>query len=173
LVFEGILYAWHRALHSVNPLWRSFHQMHHSAERLDAFGAFWFSPLDMMGFTLVGSVALVLFVGINTDATTGILLSTFFLAIFQHGNFKTPRWLGYVVQRPESHSYHHAKGIHKHNYADLPLFDIVFGTFVNPPKHLENGFYQGASYRVVDMVLWRDISQETVNDPNLPLEEAV
>lgn len=172
-VFEGVLYAWHRTLHSVSPLWQSFHQMHHSAERLDTFGAFWFSPLDTLGFTLVGSVALVLLVGINPSATTAVLITTFFLAIFQHGNFKTPRWLGYFVQRPESHSYHHAKGVHKNNYADLPIFDLLFGTFVNPPKHLENGFYHGASYRVVDMLLCRDINKDTDTETNFPLEEAV
>ena len=157
-VYEAVLYAWHRALHQFTPLWLSFHQMHHSAERLDTAGAFWLSPLDMVGFTLVGSVALVLILGINAEAVTAILLSTFFFAIFQHGNFNTPRWLGYFVQRPESHSYHHAKGVHQFNYADVPLFDLLFGTFKNPPNHLETGFYHGASYRVVDMLLWRDLN---------------
>jgi sterol desaturase/sphingolipid hydroxylase (fatty acid hydroxylase superfamily) len=33
-----------------NILWRIFHQMHHSAERLDTYGAFYFSPYDMIGF---------------------------------------------------------------------------------------------------------------------------
>lgn len=159
VLYEFLVYVWHRAMHSFQFLWDSFHQMHHSAERLDTFGAFWLSPLDMIGFTLVGSLALVLILGINAQATTAILLSTFFLAVFQHGNFRTPRWIGYLVQRPESHSYHHATGIHKHNYADIPLFDILFGTFVNPARHLDTGFYPGASHRVVDMVLWRNIDR--------------
>lgn len=171
MVFEGVLYAWHRALHTFTPLWQSFHQMHHSAERLDTFGAFWFSPLDMVGFTVVGSLALVLLVGINASAATGVLVTTFFLAIFQHGNFRTPRWLGYIVQRPESHSYHHAQGVHKNNYADLPLFDMLFGTFVNPAKHLDTGFYQGASYRVIDMLLCRDINRDTSATTTLSLKE--
>ena len=32
------------------------------AERLDTWGAFWFSPLDVLGFTAVASLALVVVV---------------------------------------------------------------------------------------------------------------
>ncbi len=31
-------------------LWRSFRQMHHSAQRLDTYSAFRLSPLDMLRF---------------------------------------------------------------------------------------------------------------------------
>ena len=168
-VYESFLYVWHRSLHAFTPLWRIFHQMHHSAERLDTFGAFWLSPLDTIGFTVLFSVALVLVLGINPQAATAVILTTFFFAIFQHGNFRTPRWLGYLIQRPESHSYHHAKGIHKHNYADVPLFDLLLGTFNNPEHHLETGFYHGASYRVVDMLLWRDLNKNPLK-PSLQSE---
>jgi len=169
LIYEGGLYWWHRSMHRFDGLWRSFHQMHHSAERVDTFGAFWFSPLDMIGFTLVGSLTLVLIVGINAQAATAILLTTFFLAIFQHGNIRTPRWLGYFIQRPESHSYHHGQNIHRHNYADLPVFDVLFGTFVNPKQHYDSGFYHGASNRVIDMLLWKDINKDGIR-PNITLE---
>ena len=47
LCFELMIYIWHRTIHNNALLWRTFHQMHHSAERLDSFGAFYFSPLDM------------------------------------------------------------------------------------------------------------------------------
>ncbi|WP_197484993.1 sterol desaturase family protein, partial [Methylomonas koyamae] len=45
LLYEFCVYLWHRAMHASETLWRSFHQWHHSAERLDCFGAFWFSRL--------------------------------------------------------------------------------------------------------------------------------
>ena len=45
---------------------------------------------------------------------------------------RTPHWLGYVLQRPESHCVHHEAGLHAYNYADLPLIDMLFGTFRNP-----------------------------------------
>lgn len=48
LVYELLVYAWHRTMHRVHWIWRSFHQMHHSAERVDSYGAFYFSPLDLL-----------------------------------------------------------------------------------------------------------------------------
>jgi sterol desaturase/sphingolipid hydroxylase (fatty acid hydroxylase superfamily) len=51
--------------------------------------------------------------------------------------------------------------VHAHNYADVPLWDIVFGTFRNPdrdaPQPLQ-GFYEGASARVAEMLAFRDIA---------------
>jgi len=157
LVYEAGAYAYHRAIHASDVLWRVCHQMHHSAERLDTFGAFWFSPFDMVGWTLVSSVALTV-VGLSAEATTVVMLSLTLLAIFQHANVRTPRWLGYFVQRPESHSFHHERGVHARNYADLPVFDLVFGTFLNPRGFAdETGFYDGASRRVGAMLAFRNV----------------
>jgi sterol desaturase/sphingolipid hydroxylase (fatty acid hydroxylase superfamily) len=159
LLFELGTYVWHCAMHRFDFLWRAFHQMHHSAERLDTYGAFYFSPLDMIGWTVLGSVCFSLIAGLAPQAITFMLLFTSFLGIFQHANIKTPPWLGYIVQRPESHTIHHATGIHRYNYSDLPLFDILFGTFKNPEAYdHETGFYHGASARVGDMLLFRDVT---------------
>lgn len=148
LVYELLVYVWHRTMHRVHWIWRSFHQMHHSAERLDSYGAFYFSPLDIMGFTFLTSLSLTL-VGLSAQAVTYFLYSTMFLGVFQHTNIRTPRWLGYIVQRPESRRVHHGRGIHQYNYSDLPLFDILFGTFRNPAEFVtESGFYDGASAKV-------------------------
>lgn len=160
LIYEFGLYVWHHAMHKFDFLWKIFHQMHHSAERLDTFGAFYFSPMDMIGFTFLGSLCFSLIAGFDPSAITIILLLTNFFAIFQHANIKTPSWLGYFVQRPEQHSIHHGKGIHRYNYSDLPLFDIIFGTFKNPKTFVdETGFYEGASSRVLDMILFRDVTK--------------
>jgi sterol desaturase/sphingolipid hydroxylase (fatty acid hydroxylase superfamily) len=159
LAYEFFAYWWHRTMHGVDVLWRSFHQFHHSAERLDTYGAFWFSPLDMAGFTFVSSFALVLVAGVSAEAAVYVLYSTFFLAVFQHANIETPQWVGYFVQRPESHSRHHGKGIHRDNYADLPVFDLLFGTFHNPLRHFDTGFYLGASSRILDMLFWRKVDR--------------
>jgi len=160
VVYNAFHYAYHRAVHRFDWLWRGCHQMHHSAERLDSFGSFYMSPLDIAGFTLMGSLALVLVVGLSPEATTLFLFAAIFLAIFQHLNVRTPRWLGYFIQRPESHSLHHGRGLHRYNYADLPIYDMLFGTFRNPEDYAaESGFYDGASARVVDMLLFRDVSE--------------
>ena len=78
---------------------------------------FYFSPIDMIGWTILGSLSLVLITGFSPEATTVIILITNFMAIFQHANIKTPQWIGYVIQRPESHSIHHGRGIHAYNYS--------------------------------------------------------
>lgn len=161
LVYEVGVYCWHRSLHKSNFLWRYFHQMHHSAERVDSFGAWWFSPLDIVGWTLLSSVCLTVIVGITPEAAVLVLYTTTFLAIFQHSNFRTPRWLGYVVQRPESHAYHHGRGIHQKNYSDLPIFDLLFGTWVNPKDFIPaTGFYDGASLRIGDLLIGRDVTHD-------------
>ncbi|HVF80481.1 MAG TPA: sterol desaturase family protein [Flavisolibacter sp.] len=160
LLYEAGVYVWHRAMHRSDFLWKTFHQMHHSAERLDTYGAFFFSPLDMIGWTVLSSICFTLVVGLAPQAIVITLLVTNFLSIFQHANINTPQWLGYIVQRPESHTEHHAKNIHAGNYSDLPLFDILFGTFKNPKTYShETGFYNGASGRVKEMLLFKDVSK--------------
>jgi sterol desaturase/sphingolipid hydroxylase (fatty acid hydroxylase superfamily) len=85
-----------------------------------------------------------------------------FCAVFVHSRISTPRWLGYLLQRPEAHAIHHARGLHAFNYADLPLLDMLFGTYRNPaagesrPLH---GFHEGASARLPEMLAFRDVSQ--------------
>jgi sterol desaturase/sphingolipid hydroxylase (fatty acid hydroxylase superfamily) len=160
LVYELGVWAWHRAMHRWRPLWLAFHQMHHSAERLDVWGAFWFSPLDMFGWTLLGSLALTVVVGLAPQAVTAVLLIATLLAMVQHANLRTPRWLGWLVQRPESHSLHHARGVHAYNYADLPLIDMLFGTFRNPTHYVTSvGFHDGASGRLWPMLTFADVSE--------------
>jgi sterol desaturase/sphingolipid hydroxylase (fatty acid hydroxylase superfamily) len=164
LGYELGAYWWHRTMHRFTPLWRGIHQMHHSAERLDVLGATWFSPLDMVTWTLLPSLVLTL-LGIPAQAATIVLLTVTFLAAFQHANVRTPRWLGVFVQRPEMHTVHHARGIHHYNYADLPLFDMLFGTWRNPQGYEHaTGFWHGASARVADMLLLRDVSRPAAEE---------
>jgi sterol desaturase/sphingolipid hydroxylase (fatty acid hydroxylase superfamily) len=159
LVYEFCHYWYHRAAHAWTPLWRAAHQMHHSAESLDAFGAYYLSPLDTVAFTTISSLVLFPLLGLTLEA--GLAASAFiaFCAAFQHANLRTPRWLGYLVQRPESHAVHHERGVHRWNYSDLPLWDIVFGTFRNPAEwHGKVGFYHGASLRIPEMLVGLDVS---------------
>lgn len=167
LVYEFGVYIWHRSMHNSNLLWRVFHQMHHSAERVDGYGAFFFSPMDMLGFTFLTSLALVVAGGFTTQATIYAMYGATFLAVIQHVNIRTPQWMGYIFQRPESHSLHHAKGVHAFNYSDLPLFDMILGTFRNPKDFAaETGFYTGASNRIGDMILFKDVNQVATKEEN-------
>jgi sterol desaturase/sphingolipid hydroxylase (fatty acid hydroxylase superfamily) len=160
LLYELVHYGYHRAVHGSDRLWRVLHQMHHSAESLDAFGAYYLHPLDTAMFTTWSSLTFFGVLGLELEA--GILANLFltFNALFQHANIKTPRWLGYVIQRPESHALHHQRGVHRYNYSDLPLWDMLFGTFRNPAQMADEvGFYRGASTRIFDMLIGRDVSE--------------
>jgi sterol desaturase/sphingolipid hydroxylase (fatty acid hydroxylase superfamily) len=167
VVYEPFGYAYHRGMHSIDAWFRVSHQMHHSAERFDVYGAFWFSPLDIVGWTLVPSVALTLLGLPPAPATaTATMLMITILGIFQHANLRTPHWLGYFVQRPESHMIHRARRIHAKNYADLPVIDMLFDSFENPRRFQHaTGFWDGASARVLDMLLARDVSRPASNRP--------
>ena len=159
LFYELGVYIWHRSMHINNILWRVFHQMHHSAERVDVYGTFFFSPMDVIGFTFLTSLAMI-WVGFTVQATIYAIYAATFLAVIQHTNIKTPQWTGYIFQRPESHSVHHEKGVHAYNYSDLPLFDLIFGTFQNPKNFAkETGFYDGASLKIRQMILFKDINK--------------
>jgi sterol desaturase/sphingolipid hydroxylase (fatty acid hydroxylase superfamily) len=158
-LYEFGVYVWHRSMHKNNILWRVFHQMHHSVERVDIPSAFYFSPWDMMGWTFLGSLCFS-FIGFPPQAITLTILITTFLGLFQHANIKTPQWMGYFIQRPESHTVHHAKDIHAYNYSDLPIFDILFGTFKNPKGYeYEIGFYNGASMEIGKMLSFQDVTK--------------
>lgn len=165
LVYELLHYWYHRAAHHFEWLWRNAHQMHHSAESLDAFGAYWAHPLDTVLFTTIASLVFYPLLGLGAGA--GVISAVFlsFNALFQHANIRTPQWVGYLIQRPESHGVHHACGVHRYNYSDLPLWDMVFGTFRNPREfESECGFYVGASSRITDMLLARDVSVPDGNE---------
>jgi sterol desaturase/sphingolipid hydroxylase (fatty acid hydroxylase superfamily) len=161
IVYEFFHYWYHRSAHRFDALWLLGHQMHHSAETLDPWGAYFLLPLDAAVFLSRSSIVLYPLLGLSPAAGAWATAVLSFLAVFQHARVTTPTWLGYLVQRPESHAIHHARGVHAHNYADLPLWDIVFGTFRNPgrdaPQPLQ-GFYDGASARVAEMLVFRDVA---------------
>lgn len=164
LASQVTTYASHRLEHRFDALWRWTHQLHHSAERTDVHLAGFFHPLDVAVHWTVQNATLFLVVGVSRDAGVAIVAFTFALNLFQHANVRTPVWLGYLVQRPEAHAVHHERGVHAFNYADLPLVDLLFGTFRNPSSFGgEAGFHPGASRRVGEMLVGRDVTQPDVS----------
>lgn len=165
LVYEFGHYWYHRAAHAWDWLWRLGHQMHHSAESLDAFGAFYQHPLDAALFTTVAVIVFVPVLGLTPEAAAIASAFLYFNAAFQHANLRTPRWLGVLLQRPESHAVHHAQGVHHYNFADLPLWDMVFGTFVNPARaDVPVGFWKGASAEVGAMLAFQEVWRSPTAD---------
>ncbi len=158
-------YWLHRAEHRFNWLWRATHQLHHSPNRVDLWGAFYTHPLEVMVKVAMGTLVASLLLGLSPIAASAVGLVSAVLSMFQHWNIHTPRMLGYFVQRPESHCLHHERDLHTRNFGDLPLWDMVFGTFQNP--HAFNGkvgFSYPASTRMGDMLLMRDIHPSSQED---------
>jgi sterol desaturase/sphingolipid hydroxylase (fatty acid hydroxylase superfamily) len=164
LAYQVLGYGWHRALHEVPFLWR-IHQTHHASERVDIWSALRFHPLDIAGWTVLSSVSAIYLFGISLEAALLHAFSANAIAWFGHTNIRTPHWLGYVVARPENHALHHGRGIHRKNYADVPLIDMLFGTFENPETAPEAaGFWDGASEQTGALLLGLDVT-EPANPP--------
>lgn len=173
LAYDFCHYGYHRAAHRIDGLWRLGHQLHHSAESLDAWGAYFLHPIDAAIFLSLSNLVLLPVLGLTPLAAAIATAVLTFCAVFQHARLRTPRWLGWIVQRPEAHAVHHTRGVHGHNYANLPLWDLVFGTCRNPtaaetaaPQPLL-GFYDGASSRLADMLACRDVSIPAADDTAL------
>jgi sterol desaturase/sphingolipid hydroxylase (fatty acid hydroxylase superfamily) len=170
LAYELLHYSYHRLAHEWTPLWRLGHQMHHSAEALDAFGANYLHPIDAALFTTWTIVTFFPLLGLQPEAA--VLAGAFlgFNVMFQHANIATPRWVGYFIQRPESHCIHHAQGVHRFNYADLPVIDMIFGTFRNGENvdDLAQGFQPGDSARILEMLVFKDISNPATDRSPAP-----
>ncbi len=167
VVLELGVYLWHRSAHRFAFMWRGFHQIHHSPRRVDIPGALVFHPLESAAYTLIPLFVTVILLGLDplAAAITGSLFS--FYAFFQHWNLRTPQWLGYFIQRPESHCVHHRTGLHYYNFADLPLWDIVFGTFRNPREfNGECGFEGGRDLRMGAMLAFQDVNAELYGPGN-------
>src|SRR5689334_22943981 len=126
LVITFVYYWWHRWRHEVPFLWRWFHQLHHSPQRIEVITSFYKHPFEIAANSVISSAIVYLVVGLGPEAGAGAVMLTGLAELFYHWNVRTPRWLGYIIQRPESHCVHHQEGIHHYNFSDLPLWDMFF-----------------------------------------------
>lgn len=168
LVVSLLSYVWHRSAHTFPIMWRVFHQIHHSPQRMDMSGANLFHPLELTAFILMGTLTTTLVLGIDpvAAALTGYIAN--FYSYFQHLNVRTPRWLGYVIQRPEAHCIHHQRDVHAWNYGDLPIWDMLLGTYRNPASFAgEVGFDAPASERLGAMLAFVDVNRPAAGPDSL------
>jgi sterol desaturase/sphingolipid hydroxylase (fatty acid hydroxylase superfamily) len=84
---------------------------------------------------------------------------------FYHTNVRTPRWFGFVFQRPEMHRIHHEYGRHKNNYGDFPWWDMLFGTYENPQLFTSScGFDDQREQQLFLMLAFSDVHREPVKE---------
>src|SRR4051794_11327904 len=159
VVLSALAFLWHRASHAWTPLWRAGHQLHHSPQRVDISGSTLFHPLEMVVQVALQLFVTVVVLGLDPVAAALVGYVAAFHGMFQHWNVRTPRWLGYFIQRPEAHCENHRLGVHAGNYGDLPLWDLLFGSFRNPASFDgECGFAAPADRRMLAMLGWRDVN---------------
>ena len=139
-------------------LWRCFHQIHHSAQRLEVITSFYKHPIEMTVNSLIGSALVYALLGLTPEAGAVYTLSTALGEFFFHANVTTPRWVGFFFQRPEMHRIHHEHGHHRNNYGDITWWDMLFGTYENPTRFSGTcGFDDAREQRLGDMLRWRDV----------------
>jgi len=165
-VLEGLIgwflgtfffYWWHRARHDSNFLWRVCHQIHHSPARIELLTAFYKHPIEIAADSALTSAILYLILGTSVEAAVWYNVFAAFGEYFYHSNIRTPRWVGFFLQRPEHHSIHHQLDLHKFNYGDITLWDRLFGTFRDAEDFAPKcGFPDDHERNLGSMLLFRD-----------------
>jgi sterol desaturase/sphingolipid hydroxylase (fatty acid hydroxylase superfamily) len=139
-LFEAVLianvggYFGHRLSHQVPFLWK-FHKLHHSISEMDWLAAARVHPLDQIVTKSLTIVPLYL-VGFSKGTFGAYIIFAVFWAILIHANVKVQAGpLRWVFATPQFHHWHHsndAEAYNKNFAAELPLLDILFGTFYLP-----------------------------------------
>jgi sterol desaturase/sphingolipid hydroxylase (fatty acid hydroxylase superfamily) len=161
-----VFYWWHRWRHEHPLLWRWFHQIHHSPQRLEVITSFYKHPGEMLVNSVIGSLLVYTLLGLSVEAGAIYTLCTALGEFFYHTNIKTPRWVGWFFQRPEMHRIHHQYGRHKNNYGDITWWDMLFGTYENPAEwHERCGFDDSKEQQLGRMLAYHDVHEEQALKP--------
>ncbi len=158
VVSTFVYYWWHRARHASRPLWLGFHQIHHSPQRIEILTSFYKHPAEQAADAILSSLIAYTLLGLTPAGGAVFTLLSALGEFVYHMNVRTPRWLGLFFQRPEMHRIHHERGSHAHNYGDLPIWDMLFGTYENPETFEgQCGFDAEREARVGAMLAFRDV----------------
>lgn len=155
-----IFYWWHVLRHKNKFFWYFTHQFHHSPERIEVITAFYKHPFEIILNSVIISFLVYPVLGISIEGNSWLSIYSALGEYIYHMNIKTPYWLGYIIQRPESHIIHHERDkLNCYNYSDLPILDILGGTFKNAPKNKEylSGFSKNAETKISAMLFFKDV----------------
>ena len=153
-----VFYWWHRWRHTIEFLWLHFHQIHHSLQRIEVITSFYKHPVEMTVNSIIGGLLIYTLLGLNAEAGAIYTLCTALGEFFYHTNVRTPRWIGYIFQRPEMHRIHHEHEKHASNYGDIVWWDMLFGTYHNPEKFTTScGFDPPKEEQLFDTLRFKDV----------------
>jgi len=165
LVSTFVYYWWHRVRHESRWFWLLCHQLHHSPRRIETVTAFYKHPLEITINSLLSSAIVYVLLGCSVTAGSYYTFLTAVAEYFYHWNIRTPHWLGFLVQRPEAHRIHHKHKHHTNNFADLPMWDMLFKTFDNPKRFDATcGFDDWREDRFDDILGFRDVNKAGIED---------
>jgi len=152
-----VFYWWHRLRHK-KGFWVIFHQVHHSASRIEILTSFYKHPVEILINTFFTAIILFPLLGVSLMASFWFNLFAATGEYFYHANIKTPPWLRYFIQTPELHSIHHQKDVHTYNFSDIPIWDRLFGTYKDTVEFTkECGFPKENERKLIPMLLFRDV----------------
>jgi sterol desaturase/sphingolipid hydroxylase (fatty acid hydroxylase superfamily) len=162
-----VFYWWHRVRHESTFWWRVAHQIHHSASRLEVFTSFYKHPVEIALNSALSAAICYPLMGCSPAQGAAYTLIIALAEMFYHWNVRTPRWIGFLLQRPESHRLHHRRFHHTRNYGDLPLWDWLFGTFSNPSRadRVVCGFEPRQEAEFGRMLAWRAVDLQRDPEP--------
>ena len=157
IVGTFFFYWWHRIRH-MKFFWNIFHQIHHSPKRIEVVTSFYKHPLEILANSFLSALILYILLGVSLE---GAFWFNFFAAVgeyFYHSNFRSPKWLKYIIQTPELHSIHHKLNVHKYNFSDLPLWDKLFGKYKDTEKFSKKcGFPNNNERKIWKMLIFKDV----------------
>ncbi|MEQ1878074.1 MAG: sterol desaturase family protein [Bdellovibrionia bacterium] len=145
-ISDGVLYWWHRTMHTIPVLW-PLHKLHHVDEHLNVFTTNIAHPLHNIPWTFFMTLLGAYFVRcsgghITPDNAVDSMMATFIFwkitGWFIHSNVKVSFGpLTWLYVSPQLHRIHHSKE-ERHmnsNFVDFfPIWDILFGTYYRPKK---------------------------------------
>ena len=152
-----IFYWWHRLRHYKN-FWVIFHQIHHSASRIEVLTSFYKHPLEIAINSMIIGFMIYTFFGGSPEAGAWY---SFFAAggeYFYHSNLRVPHFFGYFIQTPQLHSIHHQLDVHRYNFGDITWWDRLFGTFKDACEFAPRcGFHKNHEEKIIDMLKFKDV----------------
>lgn len=165
VVSTFVYYWWHRVRHESKLFWLVCHQLHHSPRRTEIVTSFFKHPVEITLNSILSALIVYPLLGCDVSAGALYTLLTALAEFFYHWNVRTPHWLGFVVQRPESHRIHHQYRHHTQNFADLPVWDMLFGTFANPRQPPARcGFDDWREDRFEDLLVFRNLHEKRAQE---------
>jgi len=147
IITDFIQWNVHRMLHRVPWLWK-FHQVHHSVKEMGFAAQFRFHFVETLVYKSAQYIPLAM-IGFGIEQFFVVHMFSVFIGHLNHANLD---WsygpLGYVLNNPRMHIWHHAKALPpKHKYGmnfglSLSIWDYLFGTAYVPKsgKDIEIGF---------------------------------